>query len=108
MRGSSLTLHTEGVYTDATMKGQATYRRVNITLPEETLGLIDRAARRARQNRSRFIDEAVRYSVRSLGHARLRELLEEDARVNRERDLGLVEEWFAVDAETWPGAGRRK
>ncbi len=85
------------------MKAAATkHRRVNVTLEEETLGLIDRVGKKAGFNRSRFLDAAARRFVRELGRTSLRKLLEEEARVNRERDLALVEEWAAVDAEAWP------
>jgi len=33
---------------------------------------------------------------------RLKALLEAEARAHRDEDLRLVEEWAAVDAETWP------
>ena len=38
------------------------HKRVTVTLPEETIRLIDRSANHG--NRSRFIDEAVKYFVR--------------------------------------------
>jgi metal-responsive CopG/Arc/MetJ family transcriptional regulator len=47
-------------------------RRVNITLPEETIRLIDRAA--GHGTRSRLIDEAVRYFVRGRTRTQLRNL----------------------------------
>lgn len=75
------------------------YRRVNITLAEETLKLIDRAA--AKGDRSRFISEAVRYYVQAQGRKRLRELLKEGALKRAERDLALVEEWFPMEEEVW-------
>lgn len=75
------------------------YRRVNITLPEETLKLIDRAA--AKGDRSRFISEAVRYFVQAQSRRRLREFLKEGALKRAERDLALVEEWFPMEEELW-------
>ena len=75
------------------------YRRVNITLPEETIRLIDRSADHG--NRSRFIDEAVRYFVREHGRANLRRLLEEGAERRAERDLAIAEEWFDADNAAW-------
>lgn len=41
------------------------HRRINITLPEETVRLIDRVA--AKGDRSRLIDEAVRHYVQKTG-----------------------------------------
>jgi CopG family transcriptional regulator/antitoxin EndoAI len=61
------------------------YRRINITLPEATVRLIDRVA--AKGDRSRPIDEAVREHVRRTGRAELRKQLREGARRNGERDL---------------------
>jgi metal-responsive CopG/Arc/MetJ family transcriptional regulator len=54
------------------MRGGArtVHRRVNITLPEETIRLIDRTT--ARGDRSRFIDQAVRYFVQAARRTKLR------------------------------------
>jgi len=75
------------------------HRRVNITLSEETLRLIDRAAEKG--DRSRFIDEAIKYFVRSSTRSALRELLKKGAVKRAERDLLLAEEWFDIDDEVW-------
>ena len=45
-------------------------RRLNIILPENTLRLIDRAAKNG--NRSAFIDQAVRHYIDSMGKGNLR------------------------------------
>jgi CopG family transcriptional regulator/antitoxin EndoAI len=79
-------------------------KRINITLPEETLELIDRVTEQG--DRSRFIDEAVRHYIQETGRAHLRKRLKEGALRRAERDLGLAEEWFTVDEEVWQG-GRR-
>jgi CopG family transcriptional regulator / antitoxin EndoAI len=88
------------------MKGGITIMctRVNITLPEETIELIDRVTERG--DRSRFIDEAVRHYIEEIGRANLRKRLKEGAVQRAERDLHLAEEWFTVDEEVWHG-GRR-
>ncbi len=75
------------------------HKRVNVTLPEETIRLIDRSANRG--NRSRFIDEAVKYFVREHGRTQLRRLLEEGAERRAARDLAIAEEWFSVDENAW-------
>jgi CopG family transcriptional regulator/antitoxin EndoAI len=82
-------------------KGGATtmHRRVNITLPEDTLRLIDRAVDQG--NRSRFIDEAVRHFVHTQTRAQLRKLLKEGAQRHAARDRALAEEWFPLDEEAW-------
>jgi CopG family transcriptional regulator/antitoxin EndoAI len=76
------------------------HKRVNVTLPEETVRLIDRSANHG--NRSRFIDEAVKYFVRQHGRAELRRLLEEGAERRAARDLAIAAEWFDVDKDAWP------
>jgi CopG family transcriptional regulator/antitoxin EndoAI len=88
------------------MKGGITTmrRRINITLPEETLELIDRVTEHG--DRSRFIDEAVRHYVQQTGRANLRKQLKEGAVRRGERDLQLAEEWFTVDEDIWHGARR--
>lgn len=75
------------------------YQRINITLPEETLSLIDRVA--AKGDRSRFIDRAIRYYVESVGKAKLKKLLKEGAIARAQRDLRLAEEWFSLEEEAW-------
>ncbi len=67
------------------------HRRVNITLPEETIRLIDRAADRG--NRSRLIDEAVRYFVRGRSRMQLKKLLKEGAQRYAARDRAIAFAW---------------
>jgi CopG family transcriptional regulator/antitoxin EndoAI len=88
------------------MKGDTTTmrKRINITLPEETIELIDRVTDEG--DRSRFIDEAVRHYIQETGRANLRKRLKEGAIQRAERDLHLAEEWFTLDEEVWHG-GRR-
>ena len=101
----TLLIHTVSVYIKALMpRNHSTlHRRVNITLPPETLQLIDRVGKRA--NRSRFIDEAVRHYVATRGKANLKKRLKEGARRRADRDLALAEDWFDLEDEAWP---RRK
>ena len=80
------------------------HKRVNVTLPEETIRLIDRSADHG--NRSRFIDEAVRYFVRGRSRMQLRKLLKEGAQRYAARDRAIAEEWFHVDEEAWQKRGR--
>ena len=75
------------------------HRRVNVTLPEETIQLIDRAV--APGDRSRFIDRAVRSFLKEARRTKLRELLKEGAVRRAERDVLLAEEWFSFDEEAW-------
>lgn len=72
-------------------------KRVNVSLPEETIRLMDRVAEKG--DRSCLIDEAVRHYVRDRGRENLRKRLKEGAEQRAERDQRLAEEWFALDAE---------
>ena len=75
------------------------YRRINITLPEETIRLIERVAKKG--DRSFLISEAVHRYVASVGKTRLRRLLKEGAIRHAERDLKLVAEWCCLDEIPW-------
>jgi CopG family transcriptional regulator / antitoxin EndoAI len=77
------------------------HQRVNITLPEDTLRLIDRVA--VKGDRSRFIDNAVRHYVDAIGRANLRKQLKEGAIAGAKRDLLQAEEWFTLEEELWQG-----
>lgn len=77
-------------------------QRINITLPDETLTLIDRLAQKG--NRSRFIDAAVRHYVAAIGKAGLKKQLKAGAMARAARDLNLAEEYFRLEEE----GGREK
>ncbi len=70
-------------------------RRLNISLPERTVELIDRVAGKGR--RSTLIDRAVVRYVQEESRANLRKQLADGARARADRDLQLVEEWFPVE-----------
>ena len=74
-------------------------RRLNISLPEETVRLLDRVA--AKGERSHIIAEAVTSYVTKIGKARLRKLMKERGRNRGDLDLRIAEEWFQVDQEAW-------
>lgn len=80
------------------------YRRLNITLPEETVRLIDRVA--AKGDRSRLLAEAVKHYIHSIGRANLRKRIKEGAIRRADRDLRLAEGWFALEEEAWRGSRR--
>lgn len=71
------------------------HRRLNISLPDETVRLIDRVAKPG--NRSRLISDAVRRYVEELGRANLRRRLKQGAKRRADRDLAIAEEWFAPE-----------
>ena len=78
-------------------------QRVNISLPVETLRLIERAGG---TNRSRFIDAAVKHFVRSIGRANIRKLLKQTAIRDAAEGLRIAEEWFPLDEEAWKEPSR--
>ncbi len=75
------------------------HQRINITLPEDTVRLLDRTVTAG--SRSRFIDQAIKHYMQTQSKKRLRTLLKEGAIDRAERDLAVAEEWFPVDDETW-------
>jgi CopG family transcriptional regulator / antitoxin EndoAI len=75
------------------------HRRLNITLPEETIRLMDRIAKSA--NRSRLIDQAVLEFLARKQRTSLRKELLEGARRRAKRDLVLSEEWVPLEEEAW-------
>ena len=75
-------------------------RRLNISLSEETVRLIDRMAKRG--GRSRLIAEAVAQYAGKVARTRLRNRLKEGALRRAERDIQIAEEWFALEEEAWP------
>ncbi|MCL5287075.1 MAG: type II toxin-antitoxin system HicB family antitoxin [Acidobacteria bacterium] len=76
------------------------HQRLNITLPERTIRLMDRIVRKG--NRSRFISEAIHRLVEAEGRAKLRLRLKEGAKKRAKRDLELAEEWFGLEEEATP------
>ncbi len=75
------------------------HRRINITLPEETVRLIDRVSEKG--DRSRLIDKAVKRYVSEARRATLRKRLKQGALRRAERDLRLAEESFFLEEEAW-------
>lgn len=82
------------------MERASAYRRINITLPEHALQLVDRVAPRG--DRSRFIAEAIRHYVTTKRRGELRKRLREGALRRAERDRALAADWFALEEEVKP------
>ncbi len=80
------------------------HRRINITLPDETVRLIDRVA--AKGHRSNFIAEAVRHYIAHTGRARLKKQLKEGAVRRARRDRALARDWFPLEEEAWRRRGK--
>lgn len=72
-------------------------KRINITLPEKTLAVLDRVAPKG--NRSRFISRAVLHFIESEGRETLRDRLKREALANASRDVEMAAEWFPLEDE---------
>jgi CopG family transcriptional regulator / antitoxin EndoAI len=94
-----IVIHITSVYAET---GWVMTKRLNITLPERTVALMDRVA--GKGQRSRLIAEAVERYVEEEGRAKLRKRLREGAEARAGRDLELAEEWYALDEEVQPDA----
>ena len=80
------------------------HRRLNISLPETTIQLMDRIA--GKGDRSRLIADAVESYIESVGKANLRKRLREGAVRRAKRDLQMAEEWFHLEEELWSEKSR--
>ena len=72
-------------------------KRVNITLPPETLELIDRVS----SNRSEFINKAVRLYANRLERAKLKQRLKKTYLERAKEDLAIAKEWEPIERELW-------
>ena len=79
-------------------------KRLNITLPEQTVRLMDRVAGKGR--RSSLIDRAVRRYVKEEARANLRKQLAESYKANADMDLQLAEDWFPLEEQAWQPRSR--
>ena len=82
-----------------------TRKRVNITLPPETLKLIDRLSK---DNRSEFINKAVRLHVNRLERAKLKQRLKETYLERAKEDIAIAKEWEPIERELWEKLERGK
>ncbi len=92
-----MTLHTASVYHGGMAYHTSAHERVNITLPKDTLRLIDRVTRKT--NRSGFVDRAVRFYVAETGRVNLKTQLERGAKARTLRDQYIAEEWFSIESD---------
>lgn len=74
-------------------------RRINITLPNETIELLNHIVPKG--DRSRFINDAVQYYITEVEKKKLREQLRQGAIERSQRDLDLAETWFDLEEEAW-------
>jgi CopG family transcriptional regulator/antitoxin EndoAI len=73
-------------------------KRINITLPDKTLAVLDRVATKG--DRSKFISRAVLHFIESQGREALRERLKREAIANASRDVEMAAEWFRLKEES--------
>lgn len=78
------------------------HKRINISLPESTLGLLDRVT--SRGNRSRLIDVALRHYLRSATQNSLRRQLAECYQQEAQHDLEIAAEWFPLEEQVGKAA----
>lgn len=76
-----------------------THKRLNITLPESTVALLETVADKGA--RSTFIDVAIKSYIKQIRQENLRESLKAGAIARSQRDLSVSEEWFDVEEELW-------
>jgi len=74
-------------------------KRINVILPEATIRTIDRMTRPGQ--RSHFIQRAVQHYVATAGPEAMQERLKQAALRDRDLDLEIANDWFAVDQEQW-------
>ena len=77
---------------------QNTYERINITLPSQTVRLLDDVAEYG--SRSRLIDTAVHFYISNYKREQVRAALKEGALARSARDRTLVRELFDF-TDTW-------
>lgn len=80
------------------------HQRVNISLPQGTLRIVDRIV--GKGGRSRLINEAVCAYVAKRTRTKLRRLITEGAKRHAARDLEIAEEWFPLEEEAWQSGDR--
>jgi len=76
------------------------HKRIDITLPRQTISLLEKISKKG--DRSRFIDEAIRFYAKNINRAKLRKDLEEGAIKNAKLNLTIAKEWFPLENEVWP------
>jgi len=80
-------------------------KRVNITLPPETLELIERLSK---DNRSEFINKAVKLYANRLERARLKQRLKQAYLERAKEDLAIAQKWEPLERELWEKLEKEK
>jgi CopG family transcriptional regulator/antitoxin EndoAI len=75
------------------------YKRINISIPIETLQLLDEIA--PPKKRSQLITEAIKQYANEIKRLQLREQLKAGYIANAESDRKIAEEWFPIEQEVY-------
>jgi metal-responsive CopG/Arc/MetJ family transcriptional regulator len=81
------------------------HKRLNITLPESTIELLEKAAKKG--ERSELINTAIKEYVSQKQRMKLRRAMIEGAKANAALDLKIAQEWFPLDEEAWEKYGEK-
>jgi len=73
-------------------------KRINITIPEDTLELVDRIRE---ENRSEFINRALKVYANRLERSKLKKQLKQAYQERAKEDLATAQEWEPVERELW-------
>ena len=79
--------------------GKAPHIRLNITLPEATVVLLESVADKG--SRSALIDSAIKKHIGDIKRQRLKERLKAGAIDRAERDREIAEEWAGLEDNLW-------
>lgn len=74
-------------------------KRINITLPDKTVSLVDRVTQK--RERSRFINDAVTFYLSEMRRQEIRSKLKEGAIKRAQQDLEVAQDWFKLENEAW-------
>ena len=75
------------------------FHRINVTLPQETVYLLNNVSEKG--DRSRLINNAVRFYVNEIGKINIKKQLREGSIKRKERDIALAKDWLHVESEIW-------
>lgn len=79
------------------------HKRLNISLPEETVGRMDRAVKKG--DRSSFIDQAVNRLLDEVSREKLRDELREGYVAWEKENREVARDWFSLEEEAWQNSG---
>jgi CopG family transcriptional regulator/antitoxin EndoAI len=79
-------------------------RQLQITLPEDTMQLLDRwlaSSDYPEKEYNDLINETIKLYIAEKQINHLNQQLKEEAIVRAERDLNLAEDWFSLEEKLW-------